>query len=307
MLIVICFLLLVFCTYFFIPSTLKISKIIKISSTSEVSLRFLSSDTFIQKWMTSTRGQHSTDGKYTFKNTGFKLEQVKLDYVLFKLTHAGFELPSYITINDVGIDSAEIVWQTTYKTSLNPFKRVREYIDARSLHADLGDVLQVFKTYVEDDFKVYNLKIRKEKVTDSILITTKFVSDNYPTMVTVYQKINLLRISAAKNACLQTDSPMLNIVKNPAGKFEIQTAVPVDKTYLTTADQPLKRMVLGNILVTDVKGGRSKIENAFKQIGYYLNDKHLVSPAIPYESLIVNRLEEPDSSKWITRIYYPIY
>jgi hypothetical protein len=100
---------------------------------------------------------------------------------------------------------------------------------------------------------------------------------------------------------------MLNIIKNPAGKFEIQTAIPINKTFRTTANQPLKRMVLGNILVTDVKGGRNKIETAFKQIGYYLKEKHLVSPAIPYESLIVNRLNEPDSSKWITRIYYPIY
>ena len=30
-----------------------------------------------------------------------------------------------------------------------------------------------------------------------------------------------------------------------------------------------------------------------------------MSPAIPFESLITNRLEEPDTSKWVTKIYYP--
>jgi hypothetical protein len=38
----------------------------------------------------------------------------------------------------------------------------------------------------------------------------------------------------------------------------------------------------------------------------YKDDYQRVSPAIPFYSLITDRLKEPDSSKWITKIYFPV-
>ena len=36
-----------------------------------------------------------------------------------------------------------------------------------------------------------------------------------------------------------------------------------------------------------------------------MTDNALSSPAIPFESLVTNRMQEPDTSKWVTKIYYP--
>jgi hypothetical protein len=33
----------------------------------------------------------------------------------------------------------------------------------------------------------------------------------------------------------------------------------------------------------------------------------LSTPAIPYQSIITNRLTETDTTKWITKIYQPIF
>jgi len=65
-------------------------------------------------------------------------------------------------------------------------------------------------------------------------------------------------------------------------------------------------MKAGNILVTEVKGGPSIINNAFKQMDTYVTDHERIPPAIPFLSLVTNRVQEPDTSKWITRIYYPV-
>ena len=62
----------------------------------------------------------------------------------------------------------------------------------------------------------------------------------------------------------------------------------------------------GNILVTEVKGGKAEINKAYKQIMNYMADHSRTPPAIPFESLVTDRRNEPDSNKWITRIYYPV-
>ena len=68
----------------------------------------------------------------------------------------------------------------------------------------------------------------------------------------------------------------------------------------------MKRVVTEKVLATHIKGGTYKIYHALGQMQTYLNDYHLFSPAIPFQSLVTNRLSEPDSSKWITNIYYPL-
>jgi hypothetical protein len=65
-------------------------------------------------------------------------------------------------------------------------------------------------------------------------------------------------------------------------------------------------MVLGDILVTEVRGGPHHIKKGLQQLEYYLNDYQRTSPAIPFESLITDRSIQPDTAQWVTRIYYPV-
>ena len=50
----------------------------------------------------------------------------------------------------------------------------------------------------------------------------------------------------------------------------------------------------------------SEIQKAYDQIQHYISDHNRVAPAISFESLVTDRRQEPDSSKWVTRIYYPV-
>jgi hypothetical protein len=62
----------------------------------------------------------------------------------------------------------------------------------------------------------------------------------------------------------------------------------------------------GNILSGEVIGGPQEIDAATKQFELYIHDYQRTIIAIPFQMLITDRTKEPDSTKWITRIYYPV-
>ena len=62
----------------------------------------------------------------------------------------------------------------------------------------------------------------------------------------------------------------------------------------------------GNILCTEVQGANQKVDSAFKTVVQYVQDYQLIAPAIPFYSLVSNRLTQKDSSQWKTKIFYPV-
>lgn len=68
----------------------------------------------------------------------------------------------------------------------------------------------------------------------------------------------------------------------------------------------IKKMVAGKILISEIKGGSGNAEAGIKILESYMDDYHLTSPAISFQSLVTDRQKEKDSSKWVTKIYYPI-
>jgi hypothetical protein len=65
-------------------------------------------------------------------------------------------------------------------------------------------------------------------------------------------------------------------------------------------------MVPGTILVAEVKGGTATVEEGFRQLEFYIDEHELSSPGRPFQSLITDRSIEKDSTKWVTKLYYPV-
>jgi len=101
---------------------------------------------------------------------------------------------------------------------------------------------------------------------------------------------------------------MLNVTEINEYQYQITVALPINKTIPTEGTTTINKMPKGdNLLVMDVKGGQNTINNALSQLKIYMKDHRLVSPAMPYQSLITDRSVEKDTSKWVTKIYYPIF
>ncbi len=92
-----------------------------------------------------------------------------------------------------------------------------------------------------------------------------------------------------------------------SNNFSTTVAIPINKVLPDKGPILFKKMFPGNILTAEVKGGVYAIKEGFKQLNHYILDNQLTSPAIPFQSLVTDRLVEVDTSKWMTKLYYPVY
>ena len=168
-------------------------------------------------------------------------------------------------------------------------------------------MLSNIKQYYTSNASLYNLDIRREIVDDSTMISTFDSTRGYPSTEKIYSLIDKLRAYIGSQQALATDSPMLNIYSRDNKTFFIRVAFPTNKTLPSKGDIAFRKMLYGgNILTALVKGAPNKADSAIGTMENYLSDFELESPAIPFYSLVTNRLAERDSTKWITKIYYPV-
>jgi ABC-type spermidine/putrescine transport system permease subunit I len=66
-------------------------------------------------------------------------------------------------------------------------------------------------------------------------------------------------------------------------------------------------MVKGSFMVTEVLGGDSTISKASHNMEQYFQDFRRTSMAMNFTMLVTDRQLQPDSSKWITKLYHPVY
>jgi hypothetical protein len=63
----------------------------------------------------------------------------------------------------------------------------------------------------------------------------------------------------------------------------------------------------GNTLEAEFKGGPEATLKAFELFDTYKNDMGYTAPAIPYQLLVTDRAKEADTTKWVTKFYYPVF
>jgi hypothetical protein len=139
------------------------------------------------------------------------------------------------------------------------------------------------------------------------LLFTFASSKGLPGTEFIYGLIDQLKNYAADQSAKVTGYSMLNISTIDSIHFLTKVAVPIDKKLKPSGNISYKWMLGGGkILVAEVQGGPASINKALKQVEVYVQDYHLIAPAIPFQSLITDRTKEKDTSKWITKIYYPV-
>lgn len=173
----------------------------------------------------------------------------------------------------------------------------------------MDDIALRISGILADNKKSYGFNVRLVKLTDSSMIAIKDSVDHYPTIRDIYGKIELLEKYALSNNAVASNSPMLNIQRADNTRYYFMVSLPVNKLLKNNADINYKQMLPnGNFLSTDsIYGGFQLLDSLFKQFEIYKKDYNFTSPAIPFQSLITDRRKEPDSSKWITKFYYPVY
>jgi hypothetical protein len=299
--------LLIACTYIFIPGSIRVSKSVTINAPKDALYRKLVNARDWSEWWPEKRNPTDTSIAYTLQGIRFYPGDPKVISLPVSLKTANFSGSSEITFIPKGIDSTTLQFDVSIPTTNNPFKRIAAYKKAKKLANQFSTMLTAIKNTYSNTKNLYNYDIQKKLVIDSTLIFTSVEIKGVPDINSIYLLIDKLKNYISRNNAKETGEPMLNILTKDSITYLVKLAIPVDKKLPSSGDISYRWMLGGgNILITEVKGDQTEINNAYKQILNYISDYHRIAPAIPFESLVTDRRKEPDSSKWVTRIYYPV-
>jgi hypothetical protein len=184
--------------------------------------------------------------------------------------------------------------------------KLKHWQAIRSLQGLCNKYMNSLKSYFSSIPAVYEFNIEQKKVINSPHISISREFNGKPNVDDLYGMIDQLRVYIGSQNRKAVDDPIMNMLEE-SGKFKVMVALATDTILPSTDQYKLKQMVLGNILIAEVKGGPERIKACTDQMQRYVSDFGKSSPAIPFQRLITDRRAEPDSTKWITTINYPVF
>ena len=286
--------------YLFIPGRLKINEIVTINAPMDGVARTLSAGTNWNKWWPG-------DTVFHFNEKTFQITAYELNGFNIRIISNSDSLHSRMNLIFLDNDSMLVDWQTQLKSSPGPFKRFSQYMKVKEIGKDINVILTSLKKFAEEPQNIYGIKVAKVIVTDSVLISTRRSFDHKPDVQEIDGMVQSLKNYIKQNGAVEKNLPMLNVMKMD-NSYVAMTAIPVDRELPATNEFASKFMLKGgNILEAEIKGGPFTIERSFNELENYRADHKYTSPAIPFQSLVTDRAREKDTTKWITKLYYPVF
>jgi len=301
-------LILLACTYLFIPDEIVISETEQVESSERIVAKyFKGEDQILQWWPGEKKRTAPVEGLLRYGNNCYHFLNPKFNSLDITIETENSELNSTVSWIPYSKNLIRLTWKASLYAGKNPVKRFLRFQQAREIKAEITHILKRYLTFIVNSRNVYGYDFKIQTVADTVLATTKFISAAYPENSRIYQEINKVKAYLDRQSVKASKSPMLNISRDAQGQYETTLALPVTKRFESSDNILMRRMVAGNILVAEVKGGPRTVSNGFSQMETFMKDYKLSSPAIYFESLITDRSLEADTAKWITKIYYPIY
>jgi len=298
----------VLAVYFFVPKKLFISSGVTFHANREGVYRFLAKDSNWQRWWPGTVKKTSTNSLcFTHEGYDFQIDETLYNAIRLKLVKNGDSAGGLLRFIPFTNDSIRVELLSEFDAHSDPFSRIITYLRGKRIEKTFEDVVSSLSKYASDVKNVYGIDIKNEKVQYSNLVSTKQSFSHYPTTEDVYAMITRLRDYINRAGAKELFSPMLNIKRTDSVTYTAQVGLPVDRVLPQKDDITTKWMMMGgNILSGEVTGGQKEIEEAQRQMELYIGDYQRSIIAIPFQMLITDRTKQPDSTKWVTRIYYPV-
>ncbi len=288
--------------FIFSPNSIK--KVIYVESSERVVYDYLITNKYKIKWWPNKKTQSPDSAKFMLNDHVFEFYANGFNSATVKLSN----LPKgIITSKLLPKNNIEINWEQPIQKTLNPIQLISNFVNAKKIQHEIDTVLNSFARFVIKPQNIYAYDIQRGNVKDTILITTQRTLSSIPDpKLPFFLLANLQKYIGEKHA-KPTNFPMLNITNTGYETYVVTVAIPIDKYIPPKGNILVNRMIPGNILYTNVTGGHQAIQLAYDQLKNYMKDFKLTSPAIPFELMVTDRNLNPDSSKWQTKVYYPIF
>lgn len=247
------------------------------------------------------------ENDFTYKEASFHLDNELINGIGIMVEDDGNKI--YGTLEVIGMENTQcqLVWTSNVALSKNPFLRTVNYFQFKSVGKKLTSLLEQLSVNCNKMENIYDAKIDKIHIEESSMVSTDKEFDHFPSNEDVYQMISSIEKYIAENNGHVNGSPMLNINTEDSIHYSVMTAVPTAEEIQGNPNFKLKKMMNGNMLKMKITGGPNAIINARKQLHFYVEDYKRIPAAIPFETMVTNRVLVSDTSKWITELYYPVF
>jgi hypothetical protein len=296
--------------YALIPSQLEVSKVDYAKCNISAAFRVVSDTSSWQKWWPTKEGlirkTKSGEDDFFYRGFSFVMNEKFYNSLQVNIRSDMSDYNSRMNFIKLNIDSIAVFWKCEIPTSINPVTRFLKYREAESLKKSMTNLLANLRKFLENQKNIYGIDLYVTMSKDSTMVLTTSISKKYPTTSDVYQLVENLKKYIAAKAAKETNFPMLHVKKLPDSTFETMVAIPVNKRLTGNGTISFSRFIPWKVLTAEVKGGNATVDEALIQMRTFINDYQKIAMAIPFESLVTDRSKEPDTSKWITRIYTPI-
>jgi len=282
----------------FIPSTLTVSRVESVRCRPLAAFPFLSDELKWRAWW-----QDSAERK------DFHIRKLSYQTIDIAIQWKQQTLESRMVLLPGGDpDSLFLHWETRLRCGWNPLDRLGQYRQGRQLSTLMGRILGRAGDFLGQPQNVYGIRIEEGSTRDTMLITTRIEKAGVPTNEDIYAQIGKLTRFIDVAHSQVRGYPMVNIIplEDRPGTYRLMVAIPVSTAIGSKGDVSFMRLIPGRYLITDVNGGPATVDRALAALKDFIRDHQRTVMAIPFQSLITNRMQEPDSSKWVTRIYYPV-
>ncbi len=292
--------------YVFIPSTIHVSKVSFALTNESNVFDFLTQSAQMSKWFQDEDGK--LDSSFQKHQMQFTLGKVFESGPNIRISKDGDTAKSLITLIQVKLDSTLIEWRAELPTGNNPLTKIKLYFFAQDIKAAMDELTLQLQSFLSKRENVYGFDIQIGHIADTVLLATYQRSTAKLEPKAYYALLDQMKKFIATKGASIVNPPMMHSKRLSETEVETMLAFPINKVIAVQNGYVIKRMNMGNALVLDLKsGGSATTSFAMQQMDKFIEDFHLTSPAIPFESMITDRILVTDSSKWQTRIYYPIF
>lgn len=197
------------------------------------------------------------------------------------------------------------------------------WIDASELSWPIGRIVGLFMNFDEmmgPDFEKGLEKLKKAtENTNQYTYTVQEKEVTEMTIATIRNKVNMGEIGnvlgqsygaiqayIAKTGAKCIGAPMAITLAWDSLSWDFEAAIPIDKEIKGNDQIQVKKSFAGKVLFVEYKGAYDKTYQAYIDLENYKKEKGYADAGGPWEVYITDPMAEPDTSKWITEIYFPV-
>jgi hypothetical protein len=247
-------------------------------------------------------------GYYHYAGDGFKMFASSYPLVEIDILHEGMATRSSMNVISLSNnDSAAIYWQCRLSGGGGPLQRIQRYLSAGKLVKNMNGILSRMRPFLEDEKNIYGTSFGEASTKDTLLVATKAFYHNYPDTKDIYVLLGKLRAYISETGAKENGYPIANVTLERDSGYQLMTAIPVNRILPGRGTIFSRRMVPAKFLIAEVRGGDGTIRAAFDQMQQYIADHQRTVMAIPFQAIVTDRMKEPDTTKWSTWLYCPVF